>query len=265
MATPRFTQYTGDCCRILEAAQEHPHDVYTVELIRLLRLVHTVDQVVYQDALHVSSEMTLPLAMAISALRKEAALATNLEPAAAVQAVLSQLTQKMVELHLCKLAIEDDYFPAPSSHTTFRADLLVACVSTVETLLDTFCRLPDLAVLSLPYGYWGMVGHAIKIYARLPEVQYGGWDPTANARDVFGRLAQKMGEANAAGQRAAPPRRMPEFYEQMVAKLRELGGVDANSTGHGAVPVVPVAAAAGDGFLDHDTMGGILFDLLDWA
>jgi hypothetical protein len=260
MVTPRFTQYTEDCRRVLEAAQEAPNDVYAVELIRLLRLLHSVDQVVYQDALSISSEMTVPLAMAIGALQKEVMLPTQFKPPAAapVQAILAQLAQQMLELHLCKLSIEDDYFPAPSSHTAFRADLLVACLSTVETLLGSFCRLPGLAVLSLPYGYWGMVGHAIKMYARVCEVQYGSWTPAVDGRAVFGRLAQKMEDANAAGQQAAPPRRMPEFYEQVVAKLKELGEAAANTTRRGASP-------AGEGSLGHDAMGGILLDLLDWA
>ncbi|KAF2438109.1 hypothetical protein P171DRAFT_372405 [Karstenula rhodostoma CBS 690.94] len=258
MVTPRITKYTEDCCHVLEAAQDHPNDVYLVELIRLLRLVHRVDRVVYQDALDVSSEMTPPLAMVIGALQGEVALPTKFKPSVPAQAVLSRLSQKMVELHLCKLALEDGYFPPESSHTVFRADLLVACLATIDALLDTFCDIADLAVLSLPYGYWGMVGHAIKIYSRLSDVRYGPWSPTASRRHAFGQLAQKMEEANAAGQKARPARRMPEFHEQLVAKLRELGEVQANDTRHKAFQT-------GDALLDHDMTGGILFDLLDWA
>lgn len=258
MVTPRFTKYTEDCCRVLEAAQDHPNDVYVLELLRLLRLVHRVDKVVYQDALNVSSEMTPPLAMVIGALQEEVALPTIFMPSNAVQAVLAQLTQRMLELHLCKLAIEDDYFPPYSSHTTFRANLLVACLSTIDTLLDAFCDIPDLAVLSLPYGYWGMVGHAIKIYSRLSEIKYGPWSPNMNPRHAFGRLAQKMEKANAAGQNATPPRRMPDFYEQIVAKLKDLGEIKANDTRHKEFQT-------GDVLLDHDVMGDLLFDLLDWA
>lgn len=221
-------------------------------------MVDRVDRTVYRDALDVSGAMTVPLSMVIAALQEEVVVPTEFKPPAPVQAVLSQLTQKMLEFHLCKLAVEDDYFPPSFSHTTFRADLLVACLSTVETLLDTFCDLPNLAVLSLPYGYWGMVGHAIKIYSRLSEVKYGRWSPTVNPRHVFGRLVEKMEEANAAGQNATPPRRMPEFYEQIVAKLRDLGEVKTNSTANDAFP-------NGDDLLDSDMMGGILFDLLDWV
>ncbi|KAJ4349693.1 uncharacterized protein N0V89_008310 [Didymosphaeria variabile] len=221
-------------------------------------MVDRVDRTVYRDALDVNGAMTVPLSMVIAALQEEVALPTGFKPLAPVQAVLSRLTQKMLEFHLCKLAIEDDYFPPCSSHTTFRADLLVGCLSTIETLLDTFCDLPDLAVLSLPYGYWGMVGHAIKIYSRLSEVKYGPWSPTINPRYVSGRLVQKMEEANAAGQKATPPRRMPEFYEQMVAKLRDLGEAKSNSTANDTFP-------NGDDLLDNDMMGGILFDLLDWV
>lgn len=260
MVTPRFTAYTESCCRVLEAAQDHPNDAFLVELIRLLKLMRRVDKIVYQDALDRSSEMTLPLAMVIGALQEEVALPPKFEPAAPVQAVLSTLSQKIVELHLCKLAIEDNYFPSQSHHIGFRADLLVACLATINALLDTFCSMPNLAVLSLPYGYWGMVGHAIKIYSRLSDVKYGPWNPTAtvNPRHAFERLAQKMEEANAAGQNATPPRRMPEFYEHIVAKLRELGKSKPNNTGHEAFQ-------SGDDLLDLDVMGGILFDLLDWV
>ncbi|KAK7182011.1 hypothetical protein PSPO01_11974 [Paraphaeosphaeria sporulosa] len=258
MVTPRFTKYTDDCCRVLEAAQDHPNDVYLVELVRMLKLAHRVDKVVYQDALDVTSEMSLPLAMVIGALQDEVALPTKFKPSDPVQAVLSQLSQKMLELHLCKLAIEDAYFPPQSPHTRFRADLLVACLSTIDALLDTFCDIPSLALLSLPYGYWGIVGHAIKIHSRLSDVKYGPWSPTVDPRRTFERLAQKMEEANAAGQNATPPRRMPEFYEQIVAKLRNLGEVNPNDTGHEAFQT-------GGVLLDHDMMGGILFDLLDWV
>ena len=202
--------------------------------------------------------MTVPLSMVVSALQEEIALPTDFKPYDPVQAVLWQLTRKMLQLHLCKLALEDAYFPPQASHTTFRADLLVACLSTIEALLDTFCSLPDLSVLSLPYGYWGMTGHAIKIYSRLSEVKYGLWSPTVDSRHVFGRLRQKMEQANAAGQKETPPRRMPAFYDQIVAMLRGLAEANANNTGDEPFPM-------GDVLLGNDMMGGIVFDLLDSA
>ncbi|KAL5407140.1 hypothetical protein PMIN03_007372 [Paraphaeosphaeria minitans] len=82
MNTPRFTKYTEDCRRVLEAAQDHPNEDFPVELVRLLKLVHRVDKVVYQDALDGSSEMTLPLAR-----QDEAALATKWKPFVPVEAV----------------------------------------------------------------------------------------------------------------------------------------------------------------------------------
>ncbi|KAF1964764.1 hypothetical protein BU23DRAFT_51024 [Bimuria novae-zelandiae CBS 107.79] len=260
MVTPRFTQYTEDCCRILEASQESANDAYLVQLIRLIQLVDKVDRWVYRDALSV--EITPSLAITISVLQEEVTRPLPFTPLDPVQAVLLQMSHKMLQLHLYKPASEDAIFPPSFTDPTFRADLLVACLSTIEKLIDTFCDLPDLAVLSLPYGYWGMVGHTIKIYSRISGVRYGMWTASAtlDPSHVFGRVAQKMESANTAGQSAMPPRSLPSFYDEMVTKLRDLCQVKQNVTR-------PEAFPTSDVLLDNDMMGGILFDfdLSEWA
>lgn len=258
MATPRFNAYTDECCRIIETAKEHKNDDFLVELIRLQQTVDRVDRTVYRDALDINGEMTVPLSMVVSALQEEITMRTDFKSSDPVQVVLSRLARTMLQLHLCKLALEESYFPSHASHTTFRADLLVACLSTIEALLDTFCELPSLAILSLPYGFWGMVGHTIKLHSRLSDVKYGLWSPTIDSRRVFGRLAQKMEEANDAGQNVNPPRRMPEFYEQIVTILKNLAEAKPNKSGNESF-------LTGDILPEDDMMGGILFDLLDWA
>ncbi|KAJ4299001.1 hypothetical protein N0V90_004245 [Kalmusia sp. IMI 367209] len=251
-------RYTEECCQVLERAEDHLNDAYLVHLIRLQRIVGKVDKTVYKDGLDEDVEMTAPLSMAISVFEDEVAAPKYAHPHSLVQGMLFNLALKMLQLHLYKFAVEDNYFPN-SSYATLRANLLLACLSTTETLLETFCDLPDWAILSLPYAYWGMVGHAIKICTRLSEVKYGTWAPTVNHNQMtFARLANKIKDAMVIGQDKTPPRRLPEVFEQMEAKLHDLSQPKNQYGGSETIET-------GDTLLDNDMMGGILFDLLDWA
>jgi hypothetical protein len=45
----RYTNYTEECCRVLEELQEYPTDMYLVQLSRLNRMAHKIVQILPFD------------------------------------------------------------------------------------------------------------------------------------------------------------------------------------------------------------------------
>lgn len=228
-----FTAYVQECCTVLEEAQDTPNDFYLVQLIRSQSLVDRVSKILYAD--EKLPIMTPALSMTISILEKEiqkqevsAWLNSRCTP-------FLKLQHNMLKLHLYKIVLDDYLFQPQSSHALLRSNLLISCFHTVETLLQCFISLPSLTVLCLPFTNWAMVGHGMFVLSRAIDVQHGNYGTTAlsgalSLRELYHSAGEKLDEVMAAGSKELPPRSLPEPFEQMAVKLKEMGQVPQRNT-----------------------------------
>lgn len=69
----RFTEYAGNCCRVLEEAGEHPSDSYLVRLVRLQQQADRIGRILYTEDLEGFTRTSASMSLAISSLEKEVA------------------------------------------------------------------------------------------------------------------------------------------------------------------------------------------------
>lgn len=264
MQALRFTNYAESCCRILENATNHPNDTYLVHVVRLQQRVERVGDILYSEDLDTVSGMNPPLAMIISSLEKEVSDATTGLPSNIRQTPLLQMSYRMLQLYLYKIALDDRLFPPQSPYATLRTNLLFSCLAAIESLVSLFFELPAQTILSLPYPNWGQVGHAMLILSRLAEVKHGTWDTgvvssVLDHRETFRRLARRLEEVMAVGAKETPPRSFPEVFALMIDKLRDLG----SSEGRREDEALMDGEDLNHMLCEDEMMGGILFDFFD--
>lgn len=62
-----YTPYVEECCQALVDAEEHPDDIYLVQLVRIQRVVNVIRQHVLED----QYKLRAPFGMHIAAIQSE--------------------------------------------------------------------------------------------------------------------------------------------------------------------------------------------------
>ncbi|KAF2865948.1 hypothetical protein BDV95DRAFT_585460 [Massariosphaeria phaeospora] len=272
METIKFTRYADRCCRALAEAKEFPSDIYLVHLARLQQKAARVGEMFYSEELEDVTGMTAPLTMGMSLIEQEITAMGQTLHLDLVEFPLLQISYQTLNLYLYKTALDDRLFPASTASTTIllRTHLLTSCLSSITTLISHFFSLPHQTLFSLPYVIWGQLGHAMLILSRLSDVQHGTWNRSYVAgvmdpKETSRRLARRLEEVMTLGLAEKPARCLPGIFGQLVVRLRELGGVGAETgPGAGVQDGVRFSGFSGQGqCFEEDLMGDILFDFFE--
>lgn len=282
----RFTRTMEQCCQILEDTQDQPSDIYLVQSARLQQVAIKIGQILYSDEIDMTSGMSVPLVGSISSLEKQilkarSSLRLDIPQACKVSPrgrlsmlmayfflALLLISFEMLRLYFYKIGLDDGLFhtslsnPSPT-FTTLHNHLLVSCVDAIKMIFNLFLQLPIQTIFALPYSTWGQIGHATLMLWRLSEAKNDMWDPTylysmVNMREMYKKLAYRLEEVRNHGARQTPTRSLPEVFNQMAAKMKDLGEVGRKGAETRVVNDINTA-------FEEEMMNDIFFEFFDFS
>lgn len=153
-----------------------------------------------------------------------------------------------VQVYLYKIALDNRLIPTTStsaagpfppavSHLR-RAELLLCCLSAINSVTEYFLSLSDASILALPYPGWMQLRHSVFVLWHLVAAVNHSWDPAypsnlLNYSELLERLADRLDgvSSSCAGAASSSVRRLPKLSEKFVQKLRETASAERNSSG----------------------------------
>ena len=67
----KYSAYAEECCRVLEQANEYPHDQHLVNLMRVMRMIGRIRSTLDPEEFELSTGMTAPVGACVKSLATE--------------------------------------------------------------------------------------------------------------------------------------------------------------------------------------------------
>jgi hypothetical protein len=244
----RFTKYTDECCKVIEAESESPTDALLVHLVRAMhladRIVHTICFDDFDDLGSLSGPLGLSIRGFESDLRKlkasffcESPYSSKTSNPVLTRGSLYLFNAEILNLHydtleilLYQVALSEQLSDAQcSGYTLTRLDILFRCLQATKSLFDDFNSFPSYYLTYMPFTFWCQFGHAVVALSRLSLFQSEtGWDleyvqNTVDFDQTIDRLMQKLEEARQLIERETGPRptaQLPEVFRRLPHRMR---------------------------------------------
>ncbi|KAL2826447.1 hypothetical protein BDW59DRAFT_65165 [Aspergillus cavernicola] len=224
----KYTDYTKECCRVIEHAAEYPTDLYLVRLVRLHRLADRISRTLSRDEIDLPGYPSPPISLCINVLEAELQHLKPPLPPASLHDLIFLMHHHNLELSLYEIALRDDFPARHRIHPTERVNILSSCLSATKSFIDQFSSIPPRFYLNLPYPVYAAYCHAIGTLSNLLLFSGEGWDPEyarskIDIPNVLTMLIIKIENAAETSRHEQPPYRFPEAFVGLVPRLRAIG------------------------------------------
>ncbi|PWY71712.1 hypothetical protein BO70DRAFT_298207 [Aspergillus heteromorphus CBS 117.55] len=215
----RYTDYTEECCRAVEAAAEFESDKHLIQLVRIAQMAAKIHRTLNRHEIDVPNG-SASTAMIIRLLQKDMQQLRDSLTCEFPQSAIVFLHYHTLELMIYRTAMTK----LLHDHPIPQIDVLCACVEATKSFFDTFFTIPSHLYLQLPYTIWVQLGHGLAILSRIliHSDPRGNWDREyARQRLNFDATADTFGlkVEEAISQAAAEDIEMPPIFTQIKNRV----------------------------------------------
>ncbi|KAK9233890.1 hypothetical protein V1525DRAFT_414898 [Lipomyces kononenkoae] len=222
----KYTDYTEECCRVLEDAGEHPTDLYLVRLVRLHRMAGRIRRMLTIDEYDSPGLiLSAPIGMCIKSIEAELRQLKQSLGLNSVPDPILLLHYYAVELSLYEIALEDD-FPAKryGDYPLTRLNILYSCLTVTKAFFDTFFLVPTRQYFNLPHSVHLAFSHALGILSKLLVFTGENWDQEyvrsiIDFPVVTNTLVSRIQKAVEVSHLEQPPYRVPEMFVRLIPRV----------------------------------------------
>ncbi|KAL2864769.1 uncharacterized protein BJX67DRAFT_360252 [Aspergillus lucknowensis] len=220
----RYTNYTEECCCVLEASEE-PADLYLIRLVRLHHLAERINRTISLDEYNTPGVPSKPVAERIKSLGADL---QHCNPSS----IPGNLYDSILRLHFLSLELGlystalDDGFSRYDGHQSERLTLLSSCLTATTEFLDVFFSIPTRNYLNLPYPIYAAYFHAAGTLSKLLLFSGEGWDlqyfgNVPDLESVVGTFISRI-EKSSTSRHEKQSFRFPEAFVRLTPHLRAI-------------------------------------------
>ncbi|KAJ5777657.1 hypothetical protein N7520_000903 [Penicillium odoratum] len=236
MEPVRFTQYTQECCDVLQEASECPADAYLVQLIRVVHLADKVHHTTSTSELGSSAVLSTPLGLIVRGQQAELQQIKKSFSCGVPYSALLSMHYHMVEIIIYRVSLGDNFSEfQPGDYSMTRLDLLFRCLEAVKSFFFDLHSVPSEYFPFFPFTVWCQSGLAMVTLSRLILFQGEkiGWDRTyvrsvIDLDQTADNLARKMKDGQALLSRVNQNSQYlepPEIIERVVSRMQIMKAV----------------------------------------
>ncbi|OOQ87164.1 hypothetical protein PEBR_18497 [Penicillium brasilianum] len=231
MESFRFTEYTNECCELLEESPETSTDTYAVQLVRVMHLAENINHTMTMR--EVSSVPSAPLGMSLrwhqAELQKLKDSFSCREPHAAILSFHYDTLEMLLYRSSLDSENSDNEY---GNYPVTRLDLLYRCLEATRSFFHHLHTLPAVYFRFLPFTISSQFGQAIVTLSQLTlyQSENGAWDRayvrnTIDFDQTVDTMGRKLDEARAlipkpGEQDATSSNDPPEIFKRLPARMR---------------------------------------------
>ncbi|KAK9369480.1 hypothetical protein V1509DRAFT_619548 [Lipomyces kononenkoae] len=220
----KYTDYTEECCRVLEDAGEYPTDLYLVRLVRLHRMGGRI-RCMFDEYDSPGLILSAPIGMCIKSIEAELRQLKQSLGLNTLPDPILLLHYYVVELSLYEIALEDD-FPAEryGDYPLTRLSILYSCLTATKAFFDTFFLVPMRQYFNLSHPVHITFSHALGILSRLLVFTGENWDreyvrSIIDFPVVTNTLITRIQNSVESSLLEQQPYRVPEIFASLISRV----------------------------------------------